>query len=81
MAVAHQRLNLDQEWPAALDAREHHAAAHAVGAFVQEPRARVRHFVQTRFAHLEHANLVGRTEPVLHRPEYAQRLFSFALEV
>ena len=33
------------------------------------------------FLHLEHADLVGRAEPVLHRPQYAKKTAFLSLEI
>ena len=75
-----QRLHLDQHRPGAFDAGEHGGARGAEVALGQEQRGGIGDLAQAAAGHLEHADLVGRPEPVLHRPQDAEEMGAFALE-
>ena len=75
-----QRLDLDQQRPRALDAGEHGGAGRAEIALGQEQLGRVCNLAQTPAGHLEHADLVGRAEPVLDRAQDAELVRALALE-
>ncbi len=76
----HQRLQFHQHRPGAFDAGEHRRARAAEIALRQEQFGRVGDLAQAEAGHLEHADLVGRPEPVLHRAQDAELLRAFALE-
>ena len=76
----HQRLDFDQQRPRALDAGEHRGAGRAEIALGEEQFGRIGDFAQARAGHLEHADLVGRAEAVLHRAQDAELVRAFALE-
>ncbi len=75
-----QRLDFDQHRPRALDAGEHRGAGRAEVALGQEQFGGVGDLAQTQAGHLEHADLVGRPEAVLHRAQDAELMRAFALE-
>ena len=66
--------------PRALDAGKHRGAGLAEIALGQEQLGRVGDLAQARAGHLEHADLVGRAEAVLHRAQDAELVRAFALE-
>src|SRR5512132_4407997 len=76
-----QRLDLDQHRPGSLDAGEHRRAGDLALALGEEQRRRVRHLVEPAIGHREDADLVGRTEAVLHRPQDAELVAAFAFEI
>ena len=69
-AVVHQRLDLQQQRPAALADAGHHAAGGALVMARQEDRRGMSHLLQSRIRHGEHAQFVHRAEAVLHRPQH-----------
>jgi hypothetical protein len=75
----HQRLHFDQERPRAFDAANT-AVPGAKVALGQEQRRRVCHLLQAAAGHLEHADLVGRSEPVLDGTQDPEQMRAFALE-
>ena len=77
----HQRLDLDQQRPRALDAGEDAGAGDLAAALGEEQGGRVRHVRQAAIRHLEDADLVGRTEAVLHGPQDAELMAALAFEI
>lgn len=74
-----QRLHLDAERAAALDDRRDDRARPLRALREEEPR-RVLDLREAVRAHLEEPDLVRRAEPVLHRPQRAQRRVAVPLE-
>ena len=70
----HQRLDLDEQRPAALHRRRDHAAGRRLGVIGEECAGRVGDLAQAVAGHLEHADLVRRPEPVLRRADAAGAL-------
>ena len=64
----------------AFDAGEHGGAGRAEVALGEEQLGRVGDLAQAAAGHLEHADLVGRTEAVLHRAQDAELVRAFAFE-
>ena len=77
---ADQRLDFHQQRPRALHAGEHGGAGRAEIALGQKQLRRIGDLAQARAGHLEHADLVGRAEAVLHRAQDAELVRAFALE-
>ena len=75
-----QRLHLDHDRPLALHRGSDRRTGHAGATVAEEQVTRIGHADQTVAGHLEQAELVGRTEPVLRGAEQAQRMVTFALE-
>ena len=75
-----QRLDLDQQRARALDPGEHRGPGHA-GLALGEERAEDGHLDQTALGHLEHADLVGRAEPVLDRAQDPELMAALAFEI
>ena len=75
-----QRLDFDQHGAGPFNAGKHRRAWRPEIPFGKEQLGRVAHFTQAIARHLEHADFVGRTKPVLNRPEYAELLRTLALE-
>ena len=65
-ALRRQRLDLHQKRARAFHQRGHGRAGDTRGAPRQECRCRVRHGLETRARHLEHADLIHGAEAVLH---------------
>ncbi len=76
-----QRLNLHQNRPAAFDPGKHRRPGNVTLALGKEQRRRVWHLLQTRVAHLEHADFVRRPEAVLHRAKDAELMAAFTFEI
>ena len=76
-----QRLDLDQQWARALDAREDRGAGTGRVTVAEEQRRRVRNLDQAGACHLEDADLVRGAEPVLDGAENAERVSAIAFEV
>ena len=79
-AAGDQRLDLDQQRPAALQRRRDDAARRRAAVVGQERAGRVGDLEQAGLAHLEDADLLGRPEPVLGRAQEAQRGVALAVE-
>src|SRR3954462_14186373 len=75
-----ERLDLDQERPGALHGGEDDAAR-GPGRLAHEPRGRVLDLDEAGGLHLEHADVVGRAEAVLQRPQGAIGPLPFTLEL
>ena len=75
-----ERLDLDEDRPAAFERRRDHAARRGAVALVEEGACRVLHLRETAAAHLEHADLLGRAEPVLRGADDPERREALALE-
>ncbi len=76
-----ERLDLDQQRPAALDPGEHGRARDALLAIGEEQGGGVGDRHQAGLGHLEHADLVRRPEAVLDRAQDAEGVAALALEV
>ena len=77
---ADERLDLDQDRPAALHRRRDDAAGRSARMDREEGSRRIGDLHHSGVVHLEHADLVGRPEPVLGRPEQAHRGVPLAFE-
>ena len=77
----HQRLDLDQDRPRALDAREHRRSRRRGQPVAEEQLGGVGDLAQAFRRHLEHADLVGGAEAVLGRAQDAEGVAAVALEV
>ena len=75
-----ERLDLDQQRPRAFDPGEHRGPGAAQVAFGEEQFRGICHFPQPGAGHLEHADLVGRAEPVLDRAQDPELVRALALE-
>ena len=80
-AGADERLHLDEQRPRAFDGAQHRRPGDAIRPLGEEQRRRVRHRLQAGAGHLEHADLGGRAEAVLHRAHDAVGVMPLALEV
>ncbi len=69
-----------QHRPGAFDAGKHGGAGRAEIALRQEQLGGVGDLAKPQAGHLEHADLVGRAEAVLHRAQDAELVRAFALE-
>ena len=79
-ARRNQRLELDQQRPGAFHAGEHRRAGRGGVTAGQEQRRRVGDLGEAGPGHLEHADLVGRPEAVLHGPQDAEMVGAITLE-
>ena len=77
----HQRLDLDQQRAAALDAGEYRRTGNLAPPLREEQCGGVFDLDQAAIGHLEHADLVGRPEPVLDRAQHAELMAALALEI
>ena len=77
----HQRLDLDQQRSGAFNARENAGARDVAAAFAEEQRRRIGDVGEAAIGHLEHADLVGRTEAVLDRAQDAELVAALAFEI
>ena len=75
-----ERLHLDQQRSLPVERGQHGRPGHAGAPIGQEQPAGVGHADETLLEHLEQAELVGGTEPVLDRAQQTQRVMPFALE-
>ena len=75
-----ERLDLDEQRPAALEGRRDDAARRRPVVVGEEGPGRIGDLAQAALAHLEHADLLGRAEAVLGRPQQPQRAVALALE-
>ena len=66
-----ERLDLDEQRPAALEGRRDDAAGRRAVVVGEERAARIGNLAQAGLAHLEHAELIGGAEPVLRGPDEA----------
>ena len=76
-----ERLDLDEHWPRSLHQRGHRGARDAGRPAGEEGGGGVRHGLEPRARHREHADLVHRPEAVLHRPQQPVVERALALEV
>ena len=77
----HQRLHFDQQRPRAFEPGEHRSARRDAVAVAEEQRGRIGDFREARARHLEHADLVGGAEAVLHRAQDAEMMAALAFEI
>src|SRR6185369_6545952 len=76
-----QGLHLDEERTRAFDRRDDDAARDAAAALLEEHLRRVHDLSEAALPHLEHADFVRRTEPVLRTAKDPERMEPFALEI
>ncbi len=77
----HERLDLDEQRPRPFDRRDDDAAGDAAAPLFEEDLGRVHDLAKAALPHLEHADLVGRAEPVLRAAQHAERVEALALEI
>ena len=75
-----ERLDLDEDRPAAFERRRDDAAGCRLIVLGEERPRRVGHLRHAGLAHLEHPDLLGRSEAVLRGPDEPQRREALALE-
>ena len=76
-----KRLHLDQDRPRPLHAGEDSRPRRLRFAVAEEEGRWVLHLLQSVMTHLEHADLVGRAEAVLHRAQDAELVAAMAFEI
>ena len=77
----HQRLYFHQQGPRAFHPGEDRIARRGAVPVAEEQRGRIGDLRQAAARHLEHADLVGRAETVLHRAQDAEMMAALALEI
>ena len=75
-----QRLDLDEDRPAALERRSDDAAGRRLIVLREERPGRIGHLGHAGLAHLEDPDLLGRAKPVLRGAHEAERRVALALE-
>ena len=81
LTSGHQGLNLQQDGPRALHGAGHNRTGRLLGATIQHKLRRVLNFRQARLPHFKDADLIGRSETVLHSPQDSIGCMPVALEV
>ncbi len=76
-----QRLHFEKDRSRPLQRGRDRRSRHALAALFQKKLRRVRDRTQSLVPHLEHADFVGRTEPVLGRPEETIVMIPIAFEI
>ena len=75
-----ERLDLDEDRPAALECRRDDAAGRRLVVLREERPGRVGHLRHAGLAHLEDPDLLGRTEPVLRGANESERCVALAFQ-